>query len=155
MENFNKRETTSTYNAEGRNFLITSFDPMEGNYILSQILAFVLPFGIQDMLAESVKGTEKAREITTSTKMMSKKDFINLQIDVLKTVYEVYDTGEKSPVARENGTYGIADVTMNLLLKLLVASLAFNFKSFFTESPLKGFSMDKLTSKFANTKTST
>ena len=40
--NIQKRETTSTYNMEGRVFEINSYDPMEGNYILSQILAFVL-----------------------------------------------------------------------------------------------------------------
>lgn len=62
MENISRRETTSTYNMGGRNFLINSFDPMEGNYILAQILTFVLPFGIGDMLKSSI-GTEMKSDI--------------------------------------------------------------------------------------------
>lgn len=146
-----KRETTSTYNMDGRVFEINSFDPMEGNYILSQILAFVMPFGVGDMLSSSVGSEMKTLNLGTSGKMMSKADFISLQVDILKTVYEKYETGNKSPVVRENGTYGVADVTMTMLLKLLVASLAFNFKDFFAGAPLKEDIMGALTSKFVNT----
>lgn len=152
IENIYKRETTSTYNIGGRNFLINSFDPMEGNYILAQIITFVLPFGIGDMLKGSV-GTEMKTDIGTSGKMMSKKDFIDLQIDILKYVEEVFPTNEKSPVVRENGTYGVTDVTMNMLIKLLVATLAFNFKDFFDGIQSEGSTMDNLVSKFANSKT--
>ena len=152
METMNKRETVSTFNLNGREFEINAYDPMEGNYILAQILAFVLPFGIGDMLSASV-GTEKQNTIPTSGKMMSKQDFMSLQIDILKTVKEVYSTGEKSPVVRENGTYGVADVSMMMVLKLIVASLAFNFKDFFREVPSKDTIMDQLGLKFANTQT--
>ena len=152
METMNKRETVSTFNLNGREFEINSYDPMEGNYILAQILAFVLPFGIGDMLSSSV-GTEKQNVIPTSGKMMSKQDFMSLQIDILKTVKEVYSTGEKSPVVRENGTYGVAGVSMMMVLKLIVASLAFNFKDFFKEVPSKDTIMDQLGLKFANTQT--
>lgn len=152
METMNKRETVSTFNLNDREFEINAYDPMEGNYILAQILAFVLPFGIGDMLSASV-GTEKQNVIPTSGKMMSKQDFMSLQIDILKTVKEVYSTGEKSPVVRENGTYGVADVSMMMVLKLIVASLAFNFKDFFKEVPSKDIIMDQLGLKFANTQT--
>ena len=152
METMNKRETVSTFNLNDREFEMNAYDPMEGNYILAQILAFVLPFGIGDMLSASV-GTEKQNVIPTSGKMMSKQDFMSLQIDILKTVKEVYSTGEKSPVVREHGTYGVADVSMMMVLKLIVASLAFNFKDFFREVPSKDTIMDQLGLKFANTKT--
>ena len=140
METMNKRETVSTFNLNGREFEINAYDPMEGNYILAQILAFVLPFGISDMLSASV-GTEKQNIVPTSGKMMSKQDFMSLQIDILKTVKEVYSTGEKSPVVRENGTYGVEDVTSILCLKLIIASLTFNYKDFFKELP----SLDSIT----------
>lgn len=140
METMNKRETVSTFNLNGREFEINAYDPMEGNYILAQILAFVLPFGIGDMLSASV-GTEKQNIVPTSGKMMSKQDFMSLQIDILKTVKEVYSTGEKSPVVRENGTYGVEDVTSILCLKLIIASLTFNYKDFFKELP----SLDSIT----------
>lgn len=152
MENISRRETTSTYNMGGRNFLINSFDPMEGNYILAQILTFVLPFGIGDMLKSSM-GTEMKSDIGSTGKMMNKRDFINLQIDILKNVEEIFPTGEKSPVVRENGTYGISDVTMGMLIKLIVAALAFNFKDFFDGIQSEDSTMDNLISKFVNSKT--
>lgn len=152
MENIYRRETTSTYNMGGRNFLINSFDPMEGNYILAQILTFVLPFGIGDMLKSSM-GTEMESDIGSTGKMMNKKDFINLQIDILKNVEEIFPTGEKSPVVRENGTYGISDVTMGMLIKLIVAALAFNFKDFFDGIQSEDSTMGNLVSKFVNSKT--
>lgn len=152
MENISRRETTSTYNMGGRNFLINSFDPMEGNYILAQILTFVLPFGIGDMLKSSM-GTEMKSDIGSTGKMMNKKDFINLQIDILKNVEEIFSTGEKSPVVRENGTYGISDVTMSMLIKLIVATLAFNFKDFFDGIQSEDSTMGNLVSKFVNSKT--
>lgn len=152
MENISRRETTSTYNMSGRNFLINSFDPMEGNYILAQILTFVLPFGIGDMLKSSV-GTEMKSDIGSTGKMMNKRDFINLQIDILKNVEEIFPTGEKSPVVRENGTYGISDVTMGMLIKLIVAALAFNFKDFFDGIQSEDSTMVNLVSKFVNSKT--
>ena len=151
MENIKKRETTSTFELDGRKFEINSYDPMEGNYILSQIVTFVLPFGLSDMLSGSLGGgTEK--HVGKSGAAMSKQDFINLQIDILKTVSEVYETGNKSPVVRENGTYGVADVSMNLLLQLLIASLAFNFKDFFSEGPSSNTFTQGLNTMFANTK---
>ena len=152
MENIYKRETTSIYNIGDRKFVINSFDPMEGNYILAQILTFVLPFGVGDALSSSF-GTEVKSELGSSGKTMNKKDFINLQIDILKNVEEAFPTNEKSPVVRENGTYGISNVTMSLLIKLIVATLAFNFKDFFEGIQSEGSTMDNLVSKFVNSRT--
>lgn len=130
-----KRETTSEFVDGNRTFQINSFDPMNGNYILMQCLTFVLPMGIGNMLKSEVKGSEMIPTETLSAKPMSKADFISFQTDILSTVYEVYKSGEKSPVVRPNGTYGVQDVSMALLIKLLIASLAFNFKDFFKEFP--------------------
>ncbi len=152
MENIHKRETTSTFNIGCRNFIINSFDPMEGNYILAQILTFVLPFGIGDLLKGNM-GTEMKLDIGSSGKTMSKKDFMDLQKDILKYVEEAYPTNEKSPVVRENGTYGVADVTMPILVKLIVATLAFNFKDFLQGIQLEGSTMDNLVSNFVNSRT--
>ena len=137
-----KRETYTTYENEGRKFKINSFDPMSGNYILMQILTCVLPFGISDALNQQVPGSETAMKTANiSGKMMSKQDFIALQTDILSTVEEILPSGNTSPVVRENGTYGVEDVTSILCLKLIIASLAFNYKDFFKELP----SLDSLT----------
>ena len=132
MENsFKKRETTSIFEYEDRKFEICSFDPMEGNYILMQILMFTLPFGISDALNEKFGTNNK-----TEQKTISKEDFIQLQTDILSNVNEILYTGEKTPVVRQNRTYGISDVSMMLIIKLIIATLAFNFKDFFKESQL-------------------
>ena len=146
MENISfspkKRETYTTYENEGRKFKINSFDPMSGNYILMQILTCVLPFGISDVLKQQIPGSEIAmKTVNIGGKMMSKQDFIALQTDILSTVEEILPSGNTSPVVRENGTYGVEDVTSILCLKLIVASLAFNYKDFFKELP----SLDSLT----------
>ena len=137
MENFvsKKRETSSTFEFEGRNFKINMYDPMLGNYIIAQIMQFVLPFGIGNALSKKLSGTESVENIGLSGKMMSKQDFIQLQTDILSTVEEVYPSGNKSPVVRENGTYGVEDVTSLMCIKLIIASLAFNYKDFFNEIP--------------------
>ena len=137
-----KRETTSEFKYEGRTFRINSYDPMEGNYILTQVLAFALPFGLKDTLLKTLNtGSETKVEIPEfiTQKPMGKNDFISLQSDILKTIEEVYESGNISPVVRQNGTYGVADVTMGLVLNLLIASLAFNFKSFFEDAQLTEF----------------
>lgn len=134
VNNIQKRETTSIYEDGGRKFQINSYDPLEGNYILMQVLSFVLPFGIGDALKEEI-GSELTPKADTQYKMMPKRDFIDLQRDVLKTVYEIYDSGNKSPIIRENGSYGTSDLTMQLTVKLMIASLAFNFKDFFGDVP--------------------
>ena len=155
MENkeFKKRETKSTYSINGRNFQINSYDPMVGNYILMQIVSQVMPMGLGRMLNQEF-GTESIPSVgSEAMPMMSKRDFIQLQVDILSTVYELYGTGEKSPVVRENGTYGVADVNMMMIMKLLIASLAFNFKDFFDAVPsLKGSIGGKI-SNLVNTKT--
>ena len=138
MENNNikKHETSSVYEMDGRRFIINAFDPMTGNYLLMQVISFILPFGIGDALGKAV-GTEgtSTLKIGSTGKMMGKEEFISFQKDVLSTIQEEYDSGNRSPVVRENGTYGVSDVTMQMLIKLLIASLAFNFKDFFEEIP--------------------
>ena len=138
--NFEKRVTDSIYEDNGRKFKLGSYDPIEGNYILSQVLSFVLPFGIGDALFSAVEeGSEfKVSNGKRQTNMpkMSKEDFTSLMRDILMTVEEIYDGGTSSPVVRDNGTYGIDNFTMSLAIKLVIASLAFNFKSFFSEVPL-------------------
>lgn len=146
MENISfspkKRETYTTYENDGRKFKINAFDPMSGNYILMQILTCVLPFGISDAIKQQAPGSETAMKAANSNnKMMSKQEFIALQTDILSTVEEILPSGNTSPVVRENGTYGVENVTSMLCLKLIIASLTFNYKDFFEEIP----SLDSIT----------
>lgn len=131
-----KRETYTTYEFEGRKFKINAFDPMTGNYILMQILTTILPFALGDSISQSIPGSEKAiNNAKNNGKIMSKQEFISLQTDILSTVEEMYNSGLSSPVVRENGTYGVDDVSSIMCLKLIIASLTFNYKDFFKELP--------------------
>lgn len=84
--NFKKHETFTTYDLNDRKFIINAYDPMLGNYILFQVINFVLPFGIGALLNKEV-GTEPIAPTSVGTsKMMAKEDFMNLQKDILLTV---------------------------------------------------------------------
>ena len=135
QNNIKKRETFSETVIDDRKFVIESFDPLLGNYILMKILTFILPMGLDSQLKNKVKGSERILN-NSQRKEMSKADFIDLQRDILSTVYEKYDSGERSPVVRENGTYGIMDISAKLCLHLIIASLAFNFNDFFEDGEL-------------------
>ena len=153
MENNIKNHQTYDYfDIEDRKFKLNAYDPIEGNYLLIQILTFVMPLGIGSVLKSKLgKGTESIPTDMMSGKLMSKEDFTNLEKDILKTVEECYPSNQTSPVIRENGTYGITDISMGLIIQLLIASLAFNFKDFFEDVPsLKEF-MQMPDSKSANT----
>ena len=134
-----KRTTFDYYEESGRKFKLNAFDPLEGNYILTQVLTFAMPMGLSSMLSIALGervGTEGIiPELGISNQKMSKRDFIELQRDVLKTVEEVYPSGETSPVIRENGTFGVENLSMKLSLNLIIASIAYNFKDFFGDVP--------------------
>lgn len=133
MEMIKKRETFTECEVNGRSFTINSYDPMVGNYILYTILTSVLPLGIGQSLNNNF-GSESLPVDSTKISKMSKEDFIALQVEVLSTVEENMPSGHKAPLVRPNGTYGVQDVTMGLAIKLLIKSITFNFKDFFSES---------------------
>ena len=48
IENISKRQNSKLIDINERTFKINKFDPLMGNYILLQLVQFVLPFGISD-----------------------------------------------------------------------------------------------------------
>lgn len=115
-----------------RTFKLRAFDPLLGNYILTKLLTAVLPMGLGKFLKKELDAEVIPLAETPSTPMMSKKEFLELQRDILSHCDEILDAGP-SPVVRENGTYGIQNFTMAISLQLLIASIAFNFSGFFEE----------------------
>ena len=144
MENNIKiRKEYDIFETDERTFKLMAFDPMEGNYMLMQIISFVMPLGIGSMLSSKI-GTESIPTDLSQGKMMSKNDFVSLEKDILCKVEEVFRSGVTSPVVRENGTYGVENLSMALIARLIVASLAFNFKDFFEDIPfLKDVLLDQ------------
>lgn len=130
IENISKRQNSKLIDINERTFKINKFDPLMGNYILLQLVQFVLPFGISEKL-----GVPEALTESVSRVNMSKKDFLELQRDILSVCFEVLPAGD-TPVVRENGTYGIIDFTSQIAIQLLIATVAFNFSDFFGENGL-------------------
>lgn len=126
-----KRKTEDIFEIDGRKFILTKFDPLMGNYILLKICSYALPFGI----SEKLQGKLGVKLDITSLQKISRFDFIELQKDVLSTVYEQLP-GNRTPLINDNGSYGITDFSMMLSIQLLIASLAFNFSDFFGEEGL-------------------
>ena len=126
-----KRKTEDIYEYDGRKFVLTKFDPMIGNYILYKLLTFTLPFGLSNKIAsmfgiDSLGGGEK----------IGKEEFIDLQKDILSFIYEQLPE-KRAPIMNNNGSYGIVEPSMILVMQLIVAELAFNFADFFGEKGLK------------------
>lgn len=150
--NIKMRKEFDFFEIGDRKFKLKAFDPIEGNYMLIQVLSFVLPLGIGNALSQKF-GTESIPTDPGASKIMSKNDFIALERDILSTVDEIYAGGNSSPVVRPNGTYGIENVSMSLFVQLMIASLAFNFKDFFEDIPLLKDFMQGQDLNPANTKT--
>lgn len=135
-ENIKKRIVEDEVEIEGRTFKLKAFDPLIGNYVLVKLLTTVLPMGLGNMLNEKA-GTEMVQTDTGKMPEISKKDFIELQKDVLSFCYEILP-GDLAPIVRENGTYGVSNLTMKIVFQLLISCLAFNFAGFFEENPFSG-----------------
>ena len=127
-ETIKKRTTQDVVEISGRKFRIKKFDPMLGNYILLTLMTTVLPFGLSGVLSKEV-GVNIG-----SGKQISKESFMDLQRDVLSVCYEILPANE-TPVLHHEGGYGISNPTQEIILGLLISSIAYNFASFFTESP--------------------
>ena len=130
IENISKRQNSKLIDINERTFKINKFDPLMGNYILLQLVQFVLPFGISDKV-----GVPDAVTNNVSRVNMSKKDFLEFQRDILSVCSEVLPAGD-APVVRDDGTYGIMDFTSQIAIQLLIATITFNFSDFFGENGL-------------------
>lgn len=130
IENISKRETAKLIDINDRTFKIVKFDPLIGNYILLQLIQFILPFGISDKVGIPEKLTSGISRVA-----MGKNEFLELQRDILSVCSEVLPAGE-TPVVREDGSYGIIDFTSQIAIQLLIASVAFNFSDFFDGNDL-------------------
>lgn len=130
IENISKRQNAKLVDIEERTFKIKKFDPLMGNYILLQIMRYVLPFGISEKVGVPDSITNNVDRVN-----ISKKDFIELQRDVLSVCYETLPAGD-APIVRDDGTYGVMDFNSNIAIRLLIAAFTFNFSDFFGENGL-------------------
>lgn len=132
-ENIKKRVTEDTITLDGRTFVIKKFDPLMGNYIIAALSANLLPLGLGNLISANL-GVDIGNN--KNSPVIDKKQFLELQRDILSVCYEVLSAG-RAPVITENGGYGINDFTSNIAIQLIVATVAFNYKDFFDASPLK------------------
>ena len=119
VENISKRQSSKLIDIEDRTFKIEKFDPLMGNYILLQLVKFVLPFGLSDKVGIPDKLTSSVNRVS-----MNKKDFLEFQRDVLSVCSEVLPAGD-APVVREDGSYGIIDFT-SAISSIVFSSVCFS-----------------------------
>lgn len=124
------RETSKRVKVQGREFEIRAFDALTGSYIAYTILQKVLPAGMESQVQE-MPDMPKGRTV------MTKKEFLGLQKDVLSVVYEVLPA-RTAPILNKNGSWGVTDIENNTLLVsiLTIQALAFNIGGFFGEGGL-------------------
>lgn len=129
MSNNPKREVQKIVKLAGRTWVIDKFDAFTGSYIAYKLLNQLLPGGID----AQIRGAE-----SPSLPVMSKSEFLELQIDALSVVREKLASGY-APLIGENGGWGVMDVERNasLIIGLTIHSLIFNLSSFFEGDALK------------------
>ncbi len=127
------RETSKRVKVQGREFEIRAFDALTGSYIAYTILQKVLPAGMESQVQEMADMPDMPKGRT----VMTKKEFLGLQKDVLSVVYEVLPA-RTAPILNKNGSWGVADIENNTLLVLIltIQALAFNIGGFFGEGGL-------------------
>ena len=153
FKNIKKRVVEDTLKIEDRTFQISKFDPLLGNYIVAQLLMYILPFGMGDTISQHVPGFADIANSVGTGKMLGKAEFLELQRDILKHAVEILP-GDKAPVVRPDGTYGIMNFTQKICIELLIAILAFNFSDFFVGKESTSGVDSVQDSNSANTKTS-
>lgn len=128
MAEINKRETFKEVTLDGRTFRIQKFDALTGSYVAYRLMAEALPFGM---------GAEIGVPQTGEMKLMSKKDFKELQLDCLRVCFETLPAGITC-VVNDNGSFGVPDLENDTktVLALTIHALMFNISSFFGESLL-------------------
>lgn len=122
-----KRERKKTVDIKDRTFEFKDFDPILGNYILVKLLTLVMPMGIGNAI-----GDKLGIEVGKSGVAIDKEGFMDLQADILKHCFEILP-GNKTPVMREDGTYGTSDISSMLCIKLLIGCVVYNFSDFFED----------------------
>lgn len=124
-----KREIVKPFDYNERNFRIRKFDAMTGSYIAFKLMSEIIPVvGL---------GKELGIEPSAGAKMMSKKDFFELQSDCLKICDELLEAGP-IPVMNEDGSWGVIGLEKDTktVLALSIQALMFNVKDFFDGSLL-------------------
>lgn len=140
-----KRETSKIVPLDGRKFRINKFDAMTGSYIAYKLMGEMLPMGLSAKVGAP-----------SSSNIMSKADFVDLQKDCLKACAEMLPAGD-AQVMNEDGTWGVNDLEKDAktVLALTIHVLTFNIMGFFDESLLSSMAEAMSIILPQNAKTST
>jgi hypothetical protein len=124
-----KREKSKIVEIAGRKWRIEKFDALTGSYIAYKVMGNSLPGAIDSQVTG---GNAPER------KLMSKQEFMEIQMDCLRVCYEILPAGG-APVIGENGSWGVTNIetdTMTVLM-LTIHALIFNISGFFDGNALK------------------
>lgn len=134
--NIKKRVTEDEYKLGDRTFILEKYNPLTGNYLLFKVFTSLLPLGLDKLISKNIPGSGAMDNLTRQP--MSKVEFVELQQDILSSVYERLPAG-RTPVIRQDGTFGCNPLTSPETIQLMIATLAFNFADFFADGGLMEF----------------
>lgn len=129
-----KRVTEKPVTIGERNFVIKKLDALTGCYVAGILASKMLPAGIAGYTGI---------ELPSSNQTMSKKEFRELQLDILSCVSEKLEAGN-IPLFDEGGEARAIGLDAGIIMRLTIESIQFNFTDFFDASLWKGLIPDPL-----------
>lgn len=123
MGEIKKRITEKIIEVQERKFVIEKLDAQTGGFIAFTLLSRSVPSMISGAMGVALPQTG-----TT----MSKKEWVELQKDILSCVSEKLPVG-KTQIYNEQGNFAVLDMEKNaaLLMRLTIDAVQFNFMDFF------------------------
>lgn len=136
-----KKENKKVIDYKGKSVVLLKFNPLDGCYIIQQILTSFLPDVIESQL--NINRPVKPK------KSMSKDEFNELMTSCLKYAYyqQKEPVAVDIPILNDNGSIGVDGFDFSDTFILTLEVLAFNCLSFFSQENLTHFTglMDRVT----------
>lgn len=147
MGDMKKRVTEKVIEIQDRVFVIEKMDAMTGSYIAFSLVSRSVPAAIAGATGIGMPQTGS---------VMTKKEWIELQKDILSCVSEKLPAG-RIKVIDSQGNFGVSGMETNapLLMRLTIDSIQFNFMDFFDVSLWSGLLPPELATILSGLLTST
>lgn len=142
-----KREVFKDIELSGRKWRIQKFTPLTGSYILYQLMYTMIPLGFDEMVLSAV-GNQSGTDVggllgsmgmAVQRTMMTRQQFVDLQMDCLKVCKELRPLGNDEAaldILMPDGRWAVEEPDVMTVLMLMGHALIFNLTSFFEGNAL-------------------
>lgn len=141
------REEYKVVDIGGRSFRVGRLNPMVGSYIAAKLTAVLLPLmgsltGSNKAAVKKIQGGANIKEVAPKINLdkidlgsiftaLPMDEFVRLQMELLKPCAEMLPAGLQE-VVNSNGSIGILDADVGLIMRLTLESVKWNFADFFS-----------------------